>query len=111
GIVLLGLLRTPLRWSGAVLLLISVVWAIAVPQPDVLVSGDGHNVGVRGKDGRLHLMRTAKTDFSSRNGWAPTPPVASPQMLRSQRASHATSCICLYHVVSKAFEVMVENGL
>src|ERR1700753_1822336 len=63
GIVLLGLLRTPLRWSGAVVLALSVVWALAVPQPDILISGDGHNVGVRGKDGRLHLMRTAKDAF------------------------------------------------
>jgi competence protein ComEC len=63
GIVLLGLLRTPLRWSGAVLLTLSVVWALAVPPPDILISGDGHNVGVRGKDGRLHLMRTAKDAF------------------------------------------------
>jgi ComEC/Rec2-related protein len=36
---------------------------LALPQPDILISGDGHNVGVRGKDGRLHLMRTAKDAF------------------------------------------------
>jgi len=46
GIILLGLLRTPLRWTGAAALLLAVVWALAVPQPDILVSGDGHNVGV-----------------------------------------------------------------
>jgi competence protein ComEC len=63
GIILLGLLRTPLRWLGAGVLMLSVVWAVAVPQPDILISGDGHNVGVRGKDGRLHLMRTAKDAF------------------------------------------------
>ena len=63
GIILLGLLRTPLRWTGAAALVLAVVWALAVPQPDVLVSGDGRNVGVRGKDGRLHLMRTAKDGF------------------------------------------------
>jgi competence protein ComEC len=63
GIVLMGLLRTPLRWFGAVVLGLAVVWALAVPQPDILISGDGHNVGVRGKDGRLHLMRTAKDAF------------------------------------------------
>jgi competence protein ComEC len=63
GIVLLGMLRTPLRWMGAAVLLASVVWALLVPQPDVLISGDGHNVGVRGADGRLHLMRTAKDAF------------------------------------------------
>ena len=63
GIVLLGLLRTPLRWSGAVVLLASTLWALAIPQPEILISADGHNVGVRGKDGRLHLMRTAKDAF------------------------------------------------
>jgi competence protein ComEC len=63
GIIMLGLLRTPLRWSGAAVLLLSVVWAVVVPQPDILISADGHNVGVRGKDGRLHVMRTAKDAF------------------------------------------------
>jgi competence protein ComEC len=63
GIILLGLLRTPLRWSGAAVLALSVVWALALPQPDILISADGHNIGVRGKDGRLHLMRIAKDNF------------------------------------------------
>ena len=63
GIVLFGLLRTPLRWSGAAMLMLSVIWALAVPQPDILISADGHNVGVRGRDGRLHLMRTTKDAF------------------------------------------------
>lgn len=63
GIILLGLLRTPLRWSGAVVLLVAVVWAMRAPQPDILISADGRNVGVRGQDGRLHLMRAAKDAF------------------------------------------------
>ena len=60
GIILLGLLRTPLRWSGAVLVLLAALWAARVPQPDILISADGRNVGVRGQDGRLHLMHAAK---------------------------------------------------
>ncbi len=63
GIILLGLLRTPLRWSGAVLLVVASVWAVRVPQPDVLVSADGRNIAVRGGDGRLHLMHSAKDAF------------------------------------------------
>jgi competence protein ComEC len=63
GIILLGLLRTPLRWSGAAVLAIAVVWAVRAPQPDILISADGRNVGVRGQDGKLHLMRAAKDGF------------------------------------------------
>ena len=63
GIVLLGLLRTPLRWTGAVLLLASVIWVVMMPQPDILISGDGRNVAVRGRDSHLHLMKTAKDAF------------------------------------------------
>jgi competence protein ComEC len=33
------------------------------PQPDILVSNDGHTVGVRGKDGQLRLMQTRKDAF------------------------------------------------
>ena len=60
GIILLGLLRTPLRWSGAAMVLLAAVWAARVAQPDILISGDGRNVGVRGQDGRLHLMHAAR---------------------------------------------------
>jgi len=51
GIILLGLLRSRLRWSGAALLLVAVVWAVRAPQPDILTSADGRNVAVRGGDG------------------------------------------------------------
>jgi competence protein ComEC len=63
GIIVLGLLRTPLRWAGAAALVLSMIWAATVPQPDVLISGDGRNVGIRGRDGRLHLMKMAKDTF------------------------------------------------
>jgi competence protein ComEC len=63
GIILLGLLRTPLRWSGVAMLALSAILALRTPQPDVLISSDGHVVGVRGRDGRLHLMKLGKDAF------------------------------------------------
>jgi competence protein ComEC len=66
GIILLGLLRTPLRWTGAALIALAAVWALTTPQPDILIAGDGHTVAVRGKDSRLRLMRTGKDAFLSR---------------------------------------------
>jgi competence protein ComEC len=64
GIILMGLLRTPLRWSGAAVLALSIVWAVGAKKPDILISGDGRNVAVRGADGRLHLMRSGKDVFA-----------------------------------------------
>ncbi|WP_424631701.1 ComEC/Rec2 family competence protein [Bradyrhizobium sp. SYSU BS000235] len=63
GIIAMGLLRSPLRWTGAGLVVIAAVCAVAAPQPDILVSSDGHSVGVRGKDGQLRLMQTRKDAF------------------------------------------------
>jgi competence protein ComEC len=64
GIILMGLLRTPLRWSGAGVLAIAIVWAVSAPRLDALISADGRNVAVRGTDGRLHLMRSGKDAFA-----------------------------------------------
>src|ERR1700733_14677052 len=89
GIILLGLLRTPLRWSGAAVLVLSVIWALAVPQPDILISGDGHNVGVRGKDGRLHLMRTAKDAFLLKEWLAAD---ADPRLAADPLLAQGVSC-------------------
>ena len=64
GMILMGLLRTPLRWTGAAGAGgSSIVWALKVRQPDILISAEGHHVGVRGRDGRLHVMRTGKDTF------------------------------------------------
>jgi competence protein ComEC len=53
GFLVIGLLKTPLRWSGAVAVTIAVVWAASTPRPDVLIAGDGRGFAVRGADGRL----------------------------------------------------------
>ncbi|MET4479629.1 ComEC/Rec2-related protein [Bradyrhizobium sp. F1.13.3] len=63
GIIALGLLRTPLRWSGALVLLAAILWGLSSRQPDILIAGDGASVAVRGRDGHLHLIRTSKDSF------------------------------------------------
>jgi competence protein ComEC len=63
GIILMGLLRTPLRWSGGLVLAASIAWALAARQPEILISGDGHTIAVRGMDTRLHLMHSTRDAF------------------------------------------------
>src|SRR6266404_3874359 len=103
GIILLGLLRTPLRWLGAAVLTVAVIWALAVPQPDILISADGHNVGVRGKDGRLHLMRTAKDTFLLKEWLAAD---ADPRQATDSSLAEGVSCDesgCVVQTAGAAF--------
>jgi competence protein ComEC len=103
GIVLLGLLRTPLRWLGAVVLLLSVVWAMTVPQPDILISADGHNVGVRGSDGHLHVIRTAKDAFLLKEWLAAD---ADPRQAGDSSLAEGVSCDdagCVVQMVGGGF--------
>jgi competence protein ComEC len=66
GLVLLCLLRSSLRFSGIVLIVIACLLVWRAPSPDILVSHDARMVAVRGPDGRLSLMTTASDDFTLR---------------------------------------------
>ena len=64
GLLLLCLLRTPLRLSGAVLAVAACLWALATPRPDVLVAGDGRAAAMRGSDGRLSILSSRRDKFA-----------------------------------------------
>lgn len=66
GALLLMLLVGRLRWAGLPLLLCGTALAILAPRPDILVAGDGRQVGVV-SDGRLHLLRGHRNGFTLRN--------------------------------------------
>jgi competence protein ComEC len=63
-ILLLCLLRTPLRLAGAVIGIAACVWAALTPRPDVLVSADGDTAAIRGADGRLALLHSGRDSFA-----------------------------------------------
>lgn len=89
GLILMGLLRTPLRWSGAFVLMAATVWGLSVRQPDILIAGDGQSVAVRGRDGQLHLMRTNKDNFLIKEWLAAD---ADPRDAASASLSNGVSC-------------------
>jgi competence protein ComEC len=64
GLVVLCLLKTPLRWSGAAVILAASLWAVRTPLPDVLVSTDGQALAVRGVDGKLSVQRAGRDSFA-----------------------------------------------
>ena len=66
GLIILCLLRTPLRFAGAGLILLASLWALRAPLPDILVSNDGRIVAARNSGGRLAIMKQANDDFTIR---------------------------------------------
>lgn len=67
GLVVLCLLKTPLRWTGAALIVVAGIWVFRAPLPDVLVSNDGQSLAVRGADGRLSVRRASRDGFAVRD--------------------------------------------
>jgi len=64
GLVMLCLMRSPLRWSGAATIVAAILWALAAPLPDVLIAPSGDLVAVRGADGRLAIIKKSGDVFA-----------------------------------------------
>ena len=67
GLVVICLLRTPLRWSGAALIAFAATLAAATPRPDVFVAADSDAVAVRRADGRLAVLKASSQSFAPRD--------------------------------------------
>jgi competence protein ComEC len=63
GLIVMALLRMPLRYAGGLLLVASVLWAMTTPQPDILIAADGRHVAVRAADGKLRRLQDGKDAF------------------------------------------------
>jgi competence protein ComEC len=66
GLLIITLLKTPLRWSGAVFVLLAIVFAARTPVPDILVAADGRTFAVRGADGKLAFHHAGGDTFAMR---------------------------------------------
>jgi len=55
--------RTRLRWAGTVPFLLGAAWALTTPAPDLIVTGDGRHLAVRGSDGTLAVLRERAGDY------------------------------------------------
>jgi competence protein ComEC len=66
GLVVLCLLRSPLRLLGAALMACATAMALGASQPDVLIASDASAVAVRGPEGRLRVMSSGTDNFAVR---------------------------------------------
>lgn len=63
GGIWIALWRTKLRWAGVLPIMAGAAWAVATPVPDMIVTGDGRHLAIRGDDGGLLLLRARTGDY------------------------------------------------
>jgi competence protein ComEC len=63
GGVWLLLWRTKMRLAGLVPLLLGTSWMLLAPAPDLLITGDGRHVALRGNDGTMVILRPRAGDY------------------------------------------------
>ena len=79
GLIVLCLLKTPLRLASAVVIIVASLWAIRSPGPDVLIAADGSNVAIRTTTGRLAMVKTGNDTFAFREWLAADADARSPK--------------------------------
>jgi competence protein ComEC len=55
--------RTGIRRLGALPVLAGALWTLSTPAPDILVTGDGRHLAVRGPSGELAILRDRAGDY------------------------------------------------
>ncbi len=89
GLIVLCLLRSPLRWCGCIPLALASLWAVLTPRPDVLISPDAGTFAVRTGDGRLAIVRSGGDSFAARQWLAAD---ADPRTPKDKALSEGIAC-------------------
>jgi competence protein ComEC len=95
GLVLLCLLKTPLRLVGAGIIACAILWAVRAPQPDVLVAADGTGIAIRGVDGTLSVAKSGSDTFAVREWLAADADARAPKDKRLGGAIRCDEAGCI----------------
>ncbi len=95
GLVLICLLRSPLRWSGALVAGLAAFWAVATPRPEINVSHDGQMAAFRTAGGPLAILKSRTDDFTIREWLAADADGRGPRdaTLATESACDESGCV------------------
>jgi competence protein ComEC len=118
GLMILGLLwlmlwRSRVRFVGFVPLLAGVSWAIAIPAPDLLISGDGQHLAVRTPDGGVAILRDKTGDYTRDTMTQNAGVDGEAVLLSDQPFATCTrdACLALVQSGGRTFRVLATRSL
>ena len=95
----IALWRTRLRRLGMIPIVAGLLWSLATPVPDILVTGDGRHVAVKMPNGALALLRDRAGDYTratlAENGGFDDEPL----MLSDQSDARCSRDLCVTKVL------------
>jgi len=116
GLVLLCLLKTPLRFLGAFMIGGAAILMISARQPDVLTAADGSAVALRGENGRLSMVKSGSDMFTLREWLAADADARTPKdaTLNEGIRCDSAGCVGKLHdgslvAITKTLEAFEED--
>lgn len=112
GVLWLALWRgAALRLYGLALALVGALWAVLAPVPDILITGDGRHMALRGTDGEVFLLRTRTGDYmrSIMGDALAGRTIDSVDMVKAARCS-PDLCILRIETAGRPLEVMATRS-
>jgi competence protein ComEC len=118
GLMILGLLwlmlwRSRVRLAGLVPMAMGAAWALAIPAPDLLISGDGQHLAVRTPDGGVAILRDKAGDYTRDTMTQNAGIDGEAVLLSDQPFAKCTPDACLAFVQSggRIFRVLATRSL
>jgi competence protein ComEC len=116
GLVVLCLLKTPLRLAGAFLMGCAIVAMIRAPQPDVLIAADGSAIAIRGTDASLSMVKSGNDVFAFREWLAADADARTPKDATLDQGIRCDEAGCVGRLrdgtvvaVARTIEAFVED--
>ncbi|WP_084250901.1 ComEC/Rec2 family competence protein [Sphingomonas pruni] len=118
GLMILGLLwlmlwRSRVRFAGLAPMAMGAVWALTIPAPDLLISGDGQHLAVRTPDGGVAILRDKAGDYT-RDTMTQNAGVDGEALLLSDQpfaTCTPDACLALVQSGGRTFRVLATRSL
>lgn len=118
GLMILGLLwlmlwRSRVRFTGLAPMAIGAVWALTIPAPDLLISGDGQHLAVRTPDGGVAILRDRAGDYTRDTMTQNAGVDGEALLLSDQPFAKCTpdACLALVQSGGRIFRVLATRSL
>jgi len=118
GLMILGLLwlmlwRSRVRFAGLAPMALGAVWALTIPAPDLLISGDGQHLAVRTPDGGVAILRDKAGDYTRDTMTQNAGVDGEALLLSDQPFAKCTpdACLALVQSGGRIFRVLATRSL